>query len=186
MNIMQLVLENGGQAVIRQLAGKVGLSESQTSQVLAMVMPALGQGIKRNLNDPSQLNGFINALAGSKHQQVLEQPETLTQGETVEDGNAILGHLFGSKDVSRAVASQVAEKAGTDPGIIKQLLPLAATLAMGALGKETQKRGVVLQNDAQQVEVETTTLTSTVLDFLDMDDDGSVIDDVFNLARKFL
>ncbi len=185
MNLLNLVLENGGDAIISQMARKVGLPESQASQVLSMLMPALGQGLKRNLNDPSQLGNLVNTLSQGKAREVLDKPEALAQDDTIQEGNSILGQLFGSKDVSRAVASQVAEKAGTDPSIIKQLLPMVATVAMGALSKESQKRGVIDPNNPTAV-AEETSITSTFMEFLDMDDDGSVIDDIFNIARKFL
>ncbi|HHJ39226.1 MAG: hypothetical protein AXA67_11860 [Methylothermaceae bacteria B42] len=185
MNLLNLILENGGDAIISQMAKKVGLPENQASQVLSMLVPALGQGLKRNLNDPSQLGNLVNKMAQGNVQEVLDKPEVLAQDETIQEGNSILGQLFGSKDVSRAVASQVAEKAGTDPSIIKQLLPMVATLAMGALGKEGQKRGAINPNNPTAV-VEETSITATFMEFLDMDDDGSVVDDIFNIARKFL
>jgi hypothetical protein len=41
-------------------------------------------------------------------------------------GNQILGHIFGSKDKSREVASQASEQSGVDSSILKKLLPIVA------------------------------------------------------------
>jgi len=80
------------------------------------------------------------------------------------------------------VAARVAERTGTDTGIVKQLLPVLASLAMGALGKETEKRGLLEAVESRQP----STLMDNFMEFLDMDDDGSVVDDLFDIARKFL
>ncbi len=41
----------------------------------------------------------------------------------VSDGNNILGHILGSKDVSRAVADRASANTGIDSGMLKQMLP---------------------------------------------------------------
>ncbi len=182
MNLIELILENGGPAVVQQLARKAGLSESQTSQILGAVLPALGQGLKRNLSDPGRAGGLLESLSRGPYREVVERPEKLAEDTTIEAGNQVLGQVFGSKEVSRQVAARVAERTGADTGIVKQLLPAIASLAMGALGKESEKRGLLGAVDSQQP----TTFMNTLMDYLDMDDDGSVVDDLFDIARKFL
>jgi len=56
---------------------------------------------------------------------------------TRDDGNKILGHLLGSKEVSRSVAADAAASTGIDVGLIKKALPMLAGLAMGALSKSS-------------------------------------------------
>ena len=63
----------------------------------------------------------------------------MKEESTLLDGNAILGHLFGSKDVSRAVASHASQKTGIGSDVLKKLLPLVATMAMGSLSKQTRQ-----------------------------------------------
>lgn len=65
----------------------------------------------------------------------------LTDEDAREDGNNILGHLFGSKDVSRGVAAKAAEDTGFDASLIRKALPLVAGLAMGALGRKARSNG---------------------------------------------
>jgi hypothetical protein len=55
----------------------------------------------------------------------------------VDEGNGILGHLFGSKDVSRAVAAQAAQATGIGQEILKQMLPVIASTMMGGLYKQS-------------------------------------------------
>lgn len=58
----------------------------------------------------------------------------------MDEGNQILGHLFGSKDISRAVADQVAFTSGIGPSILKKMLPVVASMLMGGIFKGTQGR----------------------------------------------
>ena len=53
------------------------------------------------------------------------------------DGNGILGHLFGSKDLSRAVAAQAAQATGIGQQILQQMLPAIAAMIMGGLFKQS-------------------------------------------------
>jgi hypothetical protein len=55
----------------------------------------------------------------------------------IEEGNGILGHLFGSKEVSRAVAAQAAQATGIGQEILKQMLPVIASTMMGGLFKQS-------------------------------------------------
>ena len=47
------------------------------------------------------------------------------------DGNGILGHIFGSKDVSRQVAARAAQSSGVAPDILAKMLPLVAATGHG-------------------------------------------------------
>ena len=96
----------------------------------------------------------------------------MSSPESIQDGNNILGHIFGSKDVSRNVAAQAAETTGINADLIKQALPLSAGLAMGAMSKSSNA-GESLDNSA-----------SDLFGSL-MGGDGIDMDDVLNLARSF-
>jgi hypothetical protein len=56
-------------------------------------------------------------------------PEGIDEAAATTEGNAILGHVLGGRDASRSVAEQAAQTTGVDSSIVKQLLPLVATLA---------------------------------------------------------
>ena len=55
----------------------------------------------------------------------------------VAEGNGILGHLFGSKDLSRAVADQAAQATGVGQEVLQQMLPVIASMIMGGLFKQS-------------------------------------------------
>ena len=139
MNLMQMLLDGDGQQSAMQAGQQVGLNDQQTKMALGALLPALSGALKRQASDPNSLQGLMGALQTGNHDRYLEQPQMMGRPETVQDGNAILGHLFGSKDMSRAVASRASEQTGIDTGILKKLLPLAATMVMGSMGRQARQ-----------------------------------------------
>lgn len=139
MNMFDMIQSAAGGQAVNEVAGKFGLSDAQAQMALKALLPAISGGLKRNAAQPQGLQGLMGALQKGSHERYLDNPEALTQPETVEDGNAILGHLLGSKDMSRQVASHAAQKTGISDSILKQMLPIVAAMAMGSLSKQSKK-----------------------------------------------
>ena len=137
MNILETVLSAGGGGALDQLAEQFGLSREQTSKAVSALMPALAAGLQQNMTSQDGVSSLLSALSGGGHQKYLENPGTLAEPSTTNDGNAILGHLLGSKDVSRQVAANASQETGVDTGTLKKMLPLVASLAMGGLARGT-------------------------------------------------
>lgn len=180
MNILgELLGSQNGQA-LQQLARQFGLNEEQTRGAVGSLLPAVSQGLKKQMGSQQGFESLLGALSGGNHSRYVDEPESLTDPRAVEDGNGILGHIFGSKDVSRQVASQAASSSGIDLGILKKMLPMVAGMAMGSLSKKgaqaSMSGSVQTANPAEAL--------GGLSSFLDMDGDGSVADDLLNFARK--
>jgi hypothetical protein len=181
MNLLDTILgANDGDAV-RQLSSQFGLEQDQTKSALSQLLPALSSGLKRNVSSGDGLQSLLSALSRDNHARYLEQPSTLTEPETVRDGNGILGHLLGSKEVSRRVARQASQETGLKQDLLKQMLPLVATLAMGALSRQTARP----EFESRTRSASSDSLLGMLSPFLDADKDGSVADDLLGLAKKF-
>ena len=139
MNMFDMLSSNAGQAAMGQLAKQFGLDQGTTQNAVKALLPALSGGLKRNVQQEGGLESLMNALNNGTHDQYLDQPEKLADETTVADGNAILGHLLGSKEMSRSVAAKASERTGVSDGILKQMLPLVASMAMGSLSKQTRE-----------------------------------------------
>lgn len=139
LNLFDMIQKAGG---LNQVAGQFGLDESQAQGAVKALLPAISGGLKRNAGQPGGLEALMGALNSGQHQKYIEEPETLRRPETVADGNAILGHLLGSKDMSRKVASQASQRSGVDDGILKQMLPVVAAMAMGSLSKQSKEPNI--------------------------------------------
>ncbi len=181
MNLLDTILQTQGGAAVRGLARNFGIDENQAEAAVKQLLPALSSGLKRNVASEGGLEGLLGALQQGNHQQYLESPETLTRPETVSDGNAILGHLLGNKDVSRRVASTASKQTGLSGDLLKQMLPIVATMAMGALSANTAKQGIQRKSAASQPAGDLLNLLGPMLD---ADGDGSVADDLLGMAGK--
>ena len=131
---MMMNAQNG--EAMRMMAKQFGLNESQVEQAMAALMPAFSTGLKRNVSNPMDMSSFLSALAGGNHAQYFEDMQAAFSPQGMQEGNGILGHLFGSKEVSRAVAAQAAAATGIGQEIFKQMLPVLATSIMGGLFKQ--------------------------------------------------
>ncbi len=183
MDLLSMILNAGDGSAVRQLSQNFGLDEKQTSSAISNLLPALGQGLARNASQPDGLESLIGALTSGGHDRYLDNVETLSNENTVQDGNGILGHILGSKDVSRRVASNASAQTGIGADILKKMLPVVAAMAMGALSKQ-QRAGADVQ--ALGSSSSQSGLMGMLGQFLDTNKDGSVIDDVIGLASKFL
>ena len=119
---------------------------------------------------PKFVVGHFGPPSSGGHERYIEDPSLIGSPETIEDGNGILGHLLGSKDASRALASQVSGSTGLGVDVLKKMLPVVATLVMGSMSKATNQGST----------------SSGLLSMLDTNRDGSVLDDVAGFMGKFL
>jgi hypothetical protein len=180
MDLLSMVLNAGGGSAVQQLAQNFGLDANQTSSAISNLLPALGQGLARNASKPGGLESLLGALSSGGHERYVENMETLGSEDTIRDGNGILGHVLGSKDVSRQVASNAAAQTGIGADVLKKMLPVVAAMAMGALSK--QRSGPNLQ--ALGGAPAQSGLMGMLSQFLDANQDGSVVDDVLGMASK--
>jgi hypothetical protein len=180
MNILEMMLDSQNSGQIQQLANNFGIGEDLVQAAITQMVPALSQGVKNNISNGAGLDSLLKALESGNHQQYMDEPESLTNEATVLDGNNILGHILGSKDVSRALADRASTSTGIDSGLLKQMLPLVASMMMGSLSKQTTDTNM-LQNAGSSNE-----MLDMLGGLLDADNDGSVVDDILGMASKFL
>ena len=163
--------------VLEELARKFGLNADQVRSALEWLTPALTRGLQRHASETSGLTDIWKALESGDHQKYVEDPSYLGRPETASEGNSILGHIFGSKEVSRNVAERASQETGIGSSILKQMLPYVASAVMGALSKKVSPTSGGRPSAESQ---------SRLLSWLDADKDGSVIDDMLGHAFKQL
>lgn len=139
MDLLQTILNAQDGRAVDQIGQNVGLDRSQTAAAIQGLLPALAGGMARNAAQPGGLEALEAALTRGGHARYLDNPAELAQPDAIQDGNGILGHLLGSKDVSRRVASDVASQTGLGADVSKKMLPMIASLAMGALAQRATR-----------------------------------------------
>lgn len=183
MNILEAVLNAQGGAAAGQAGQSLGLSPDQTGAALSALVPALAAGLQRNASQPGGLESLLGALASGGHARYVDEPAGLQGHDVVSNGNAILGHILGSKDASRKVASGAAAQTGLGEDVLKKLLPLAATLVMGSLAKQHVAPGGSAQGGVAALSAGG--LLGMLAPLVDQNRDGSIVDDVLGQAGKF-
>ncbi len=192
MNLLESLLGNDNQAVVSELARQLGIGENEARTAAGQLIPALARGLQNNARSDQGLDGLIGALARDNHAGYLDNPASLGQQQTVDDGNSILGHIFGSKDVSRNIANYGAQQSGLSSTLLKKALPIVASLVMSSLGKQFfgskkssgsifggNRSGDIFNSGAAAPQNR-----GLIESFLDADKDGSVMDDLLSLAVK--
>lgn len=110
-------------------------------------------------------------------------------GGLLEQGGAILGHIFGGRQ--SGVASQVGNATGIDKGTAAQLLMMLAPIVMSYLGRLNRQGGLDsgglanILGGAHQ-EAQQSSIGGMLGSILDADHDGSVIDDLGGMLGGLL
>ena len=183
MDLLQMVLQAQGGGAVNEIAKNFGLNANQAQSAIEHLLPALGSGLAKNAATPQGLEGLMGALSKGGHGKYLDDLSNLSSANALNDGNGILGHVFGSKDVSRQVAAQAAAQTGIGADVLKKMLPVLATMAMGALAKQSLGGGRGLPGAAQ---AGAGGLGGMLGSFLDQNKNGSIADDVMGMLGKFL
>ena len=132
---MMLRAQNG--TAMESMASQFNLAQEQVTKAMAALMPAFSSGFKRNTANPYDFSSLIGAMASGGYAKYFEDMSKAFTPQGIADGNQVLEKLFGSKEVSRAIAAQAAQFTGVGQEVLKQMLPVMADAIMGGLFKQT-------------------------------------------------
>ncbi len=137
MNMFDILREAQGGNGIDNLASQFGLGRDETEKVLRQVLPAMSAGFKQRTQNPDGLEALLRKIQGTDYEDVYEDPSALQHDATKQRGNQVLAEVFGSKDVSRAVAQKAEFASGIGGTVIKAMLPMIASMILGGMQKKT-------------------------------------------------
>lgn len=202
MDMMDILNQAGG---IGAIARELGVDEGTAATGAAALLPAILGGFKGQAQaQPEGLGGLVNMIGGMGGGGLLAS--VLGAGPSnVDAGNNILGQIFGSKDVSRAVAADAETKTGISGDLLKKMLPLIAMAVAGYMahhasggqaapaqdnsggGLGGMLGGMLggLMGGGQQAAAPAPGLGG-LGGLLDMDHDGNPLNDIIGMAGKFV
>jgi len=191
MQISELLNQVGG---IGAIARELGVDESKARSGAEALLPAILGGLKQQAQaQPGGTGGLLDMLGklgggGLMDEVLAPQPTNL------EHGNQLLGQIFGSKDVSRAVAQNAAGQTGVDPTTLKQMLPRLGMLVAGYMSKEGAAGPQATQAPAAGLAAMLGGMGGSqaagskgaggIAGMLDMDGDGNPLNDVMGMLGK--
>lgn len=126
----------GGQG-IDLLARQFGLSPDQAMKAVDALMPAFSQGLRRNAADPMGMGALLQAFAGGAYKPFFDNAAAAFAPVGRSAGDDLVGRLFGSNDVVRAVAAHAARATGLAQETLREMMAPLALMTMGGLSKET-------------------------------------------------
>lgn len=186
---------------VQQLSQQAGIEDPQKTQMATTaIFDTLLGALSQNAKSEQGAQGIYKALQKDHDGSILNDPMGFLMGLNqpnnmrMLNGSGILGHLLGSNIGN--VAGMISKATGLDERTVQRLMPMIAPLVMGAAGKMMREKGSIDQQDPKQVrnmldqtvqkEKKGNPMMDLAAKFLDQDNDGSVVDDLFGMASKFL
>ena len=133
------ILQQSG--AIGAIASQLGVNEQVAQMGAEALLPSILGGFKKTAQaQPSGMDG-LGGLLGQLGGGGLFDSVVAPEPTPVDQGNNILGEIFGSKDVSRTVADHASGQTGIDPSLLKKMLPILAMLVAGYMAKQSGGEG---------------------------------------------
>ncbi|CAH1654873.1 conserved hypothetical protein [Hyphomicrobiales bacterium] len=142
MNLFDIMQSAQNGRAVPNLAQQYGLSMQQTQAALDALLPAFSMGLRRQTQDPFAFGGLAQMMTASPYARFFEAAGAGIPSGAQSAGNDVLSQLFGSTEVSRAIAAQAAATSGVNQAILKQMLPVIAAMLMGGLSKSSSNEGL--------------------------------------------
>lgn len=195
MQLTEVLSALGG---MQSMANELGVSEEQARSGAEALLPAILGGFKKQAQaQPDGLDGLLGMVGGLGGGGLLD--EVLAPRATdVSGGNNVLGQIFGSSDVSRAVAHNAAGQTGLDPDMLKKMLPMVAMLVAGVMAKHGAASGMPASAPAGGDlgsllgglmgggQMSGQAGGGGLASMLDLNRDGNPLDDIIGMAGRFL
>lgn len=137
MNISDLISGGIGSTVISSVARMLNIEESKAKWVVSAAVPLMIAALNYNAKNKNQASNIDNAL--SQHSGgVLGNLSGLLSGGASDDGNKIIGHIFGNN--TGFVTDNLSQKSGLSSSQVGTVLSVLAPVVMGYLGQQKQSQ----------------------------------------------
>jgi hypothetical protein len=134
INLADLLAQAQNGSAFENMARHYGLSAEQSRKVVEAFLPAFASAFKRKAAEPAAVPDLMGLMSGEAYAKAFETAQAAFTPQTRDAGNEALAALFGSKDVSRAVADQMAAYSGVGASVLKSMLPVLTSMTMGGMG----------------------------------------------------
>ncbi len=189
-SVMELIMQQVGSGTASQVGQRLGSNQQVTEKAMAAALPLVLGALARNASRPGGAEALHRAVAKDHDGSVLDNLSGFFNSSDLNDGNAILGHVFGNRRA--AIETGVGKASGMNGQQVSQLMAMLAPLVMGALGRVQRQQKLdsgalsnVLAAERQQVEAKSPGLGG-LASLLDADGDGQIADDLMGKVGKGL
>jgi hypothetical protein len=187
MNLTDMLAQAGG---LHSIARELDIEPDQAASGAAALLPAILGGFQKQAQGGG-LGDLLGQLGGGGLMDEVLAPQPTDVGK----GDAVLGEIFGSREVSRTVAQSASAQSGLDPALLKKMLPLLAMLVTGFMAKHSQGEapasapgglgglggmlgGILAKGQGSGG------MLGGLAGMLDANGDGNALDDILRMAGK--
>lgn len=142
MNLFEMMQSAQNGQAMQNLARQYGLSLQQTQAALDALLPAFSMGLQRQTQNPYAFGNLAQMMTATPFGQMYDSDGDGIPDRAMPLGQDVMSQLFGSKEVANAVAAQAAATSGVGQAILKQMLPVIASMLMGGLFKSVNNQGL--------------------------------------------
>ncbi len=196
MNITDLLKGSVGDELVNSVSSQLNMDKKSANNAILTALPLILAGMKKNTETDHGAQSLNNALESKHDGSILDNLASSLTSNTQEienDGNGILGHVFGDK--LGFINKGVSAKTGLDSSKTKKLLAILAPIAMGIIGKQKRKSntgagglgdllgGLLTGVKAPKGKAKKGGLGGMLSSFIDKDKDGNIMDDLAGMLK---
>lgn len=115
------------------IAGKLGVAESEVNSAVRLLVPLLVGGLHQNAQNPEQASAVESAASDHAARGLLDTGVSLDQVDQAEGQNAI-AKIFGGSDTGQVAAALSGAGAGNSE-LLGKLLPIIAPIVLAYIGQ---------------------------------------------------
>lgn len=185
MGILDTVGQQLGGSTLTQISQQLGTDENTAAKAVSVALPLLLGGLSRNASTPEGAAALDQALTRDHDGSLLDAPHQAVSNPNAFNASGILGHIFGQRQAP--VQQGVAKASGIDLQSAGKVMMILAPIVMASLARARAAQGAnasagaVLQNEQQHIERQVPGIGG-LASILDRNHDGSIADDIANLA----
>lgn len=188
--ITQVITQQLTGGASRQIAQRLGISESTANTAMQVAVPLILTALARNATQPQGAQSLHQAINKDHDGSIMDNIMGYVSNPQTANGAGILNHVFGTQ--KPAVENNLAQATGLDQNAAGGLLETLAPIVMGAVGKAQQNEGLdpsglsnLLERQQQQAQSNAPGAMNILSSMLDQNKDGSAMDDLQRMAAKF-
>lgn len=198
MDVMDLLKGQLSDGLLDQLSQQIGgANQQQTTTAASTILSTLMGAIAKNAASEKGASALSNALERDHDGSIFEDVTGFLTGNKqasnskMMNGAGILKHILG--DRQSGAIDMISQTSGLNSSQTGGLMASLAPLVMGALGKAKKDQGLNLDGltsmlggvlGAQKQQKAQNPAMGMVMNFLDKDGDGSIVDDAIGMLGK--
>lgn len=136
MSLMNLLNQAQGGQGLNALAEKLGMDQEQAGGLAGMLAPAIGSAAKKRA-ETGGLEALLGQLQGQAQGGLFDDPAAAAEPEARQQGDSFLEQILGSRDATRELAAEAANRSGVEQNKVEEFLPALAAMLQGGMQKQT-------------------------------------------------